>query len=251
MGPKVLRGPRTSRDALSLPGRFVYCSAQIDRPGPAGPVCRVSVTLKVRSGRSSARLAPPKAFHEAPQHRHHRPRRPRQDHAGRPAAAAVGRVPREPARRRARDGFQRSREGARHHHSRQGDLGAVEGRARQHRRHARPRRFRRRGRAHPVDGRRRHRAGRRRRGADAADQVRGRQGAEDRPEADRLRQQGRQARRARDRGGQRGVRPVRRARRHRRAARFPDHLRLGQAGLDVGFAGRAQRRTWRRCSTSC
>ena len=34
------------------------------------------------------------------------------------------------------------------------------------------------------------------------------------------------------RGGQRGVRPVRRARRHRRAARFPDPLRLGQAGLD-------------------
>ena len=35
-----------------------------------------------------------------------------------------------------------------------------------------------------------------------------------------------------DRGGERGVRPVRRARRHRRAARFPDPLRLGQAGLD-------------------
>ena len=33
--------------------------------------------------------------------------------------------------------------------------------AHQHRRHARPRRFRRRGRAHPVDGRRRHPAGRR------------------------------------------------------------------------------------------
>ena len=31
---------------------------------------------------------------------------------------------------------------------------------------------------------------------------------------------------------ERGVRPVRRARRHRRAARFPDPLRLGQAGLD-------------------
>ena len=34
------------------------------------------------------------------------------------------------------------------------------------------------------------------------------------------------------RSHQRGVRPVRRARRHRRAARFPDSLRLGQAGLD-------------------
>ena len=132
--------------------------------------------------------------------------------------------------------FQRPRARARHHHSRQGDLGRVEGRADQHRRHARPRRFRRRGRAHPVDGRRRDRAGRRRRGADAADQIRGRQGAEDRPQADRLHQQGRQARRAAERSRQRGVRPVRRARRHRRAARLPDPLRLGQAGLDGGRA---------------
>ena len=51
------------------------------------------------------------------------------------------------------------------------------GRAHQHRRYAGPRRFRRRGRAHPQHGRRRPRAGRRRRGADAADQVRRRQGA--------------------------------------------------------------------------
>ena len=43
-------------------------------------------------------------------------------------------------------------------------------------------------------------AGRRCRRADAADQVRARQGAEDRAEADRLRQQGRQARRASQRG---------------------------------------------------
>ena len=47
----------------------------------------------------------------------------------------------------------------------------------QHRRHARPCRFRRRGRAHPQHGRRRPGAGRRRRGPDAADQVRRRQGA--------------------------------------------------------------------------
>ncbi len=40
-----------------------------------------------------------------------------------------------------------------------------------------------------------------------------------------------------ERGRQRGVRPLRRARRHRRPARLPDHLRLGQAGLDVGLAG--------------
>ena len=48
-----------------------------------------------------------------------------------------------------------------------------------------------------------------------------------------------------DRSRQRGVRPVRRARRDRRAARLPDHLRLGQAGLDGRFAGRPEGRTWR------
>ena len=46
-------------------------------------------------------------------------------------------------------------------------------------------------------GRRRHRARRRGRGADAADQVRGLEGAEDRPAPDRRRQQGRPAGRAR------------------------------------------------------
>ena len=77
------------------------------------------------------------------------------------------------------------------------------------------------------------------------------QGAEDRPEADRRHQQGRQAGRAADRSRQRGVRSVRRARRHRRAARLPDPLRLGQAGLDGGEPGRAEGQAWRRCSTWC
>ena len=66
----------------------------------------------------------------------------------------------------------------------------------QYRRHPRPRRLRRRGGAHPVDGRRRDPAGRRRRRADAADQVRHRQGARPRPQADRRRQQDRPPRRA-------------------------------------------------------
>ncbi len=45
------------------------------------------------------------------------------------------------------------------------------------------------------------------------------------------------------RSRQRSVRPVRGARRHRRAARFPDPLRLGQAGLDGDDArGLARRR---------
>ena len=47
------------------------------------------------------------------------------------------------------------------------------------------------------------------------------------------------------------LRSLRRARRHRRAARLPDHLRLGQAGLDGRLARRPEGRTWRRCSTSC
>ncbi len=76
------------------------------------------------------------------------------------------------------------------------------------------------------------------------------EGAQDRPEAHRRHQQDRPPRRAADRGRQRSVRPVRRARRHRRAARLPDPLRLGQAGLDGGRARRARRtRAWRRCST--
>ncbi len=180
--------------------------------------------------------------HENAQHRDHRPRRPWQDHACRPIAQTVRLVPREPARRRTRDGQQRPRKGARHHHPCQGDLGRLEGHAHQHRRHARPRRFRRRGGAHPQHGRWRHRAGRRCRRPDAADQVRGRQGAEGRPEADRRDQQDRPARRAPCRGGQRGVRPLRRARRHRRAARFPDPLRFGPRRLDGGQAGRPEGR---------
>ena len=54
---------------------------------------------------------------------------------------------------RACDGFERPRKGARHHHPGQGHLGGLEGYAHQHRRHPRPRRFRRRGRAHPQHGR--------------------------------------------------------------------------------------------------
>ena len=170
--------------------------------------------------------------HEPSQRRHHRPRRPRQDHAGRPFAAAIRLVPREPEGRRTGDGFQRPGARARHHHPRQGDLDSLAGHPHQHRRHPRPRRFRRRGRAHPQHGGRRAGAGGRRRRPAAADQVRGVQGAQDGIEAHRRDQQGRSPRRPPGRGGERGVRPVRRARRHRRAARFPDPLRLGQARLD-------------------
>ena len=108
----------------------------------------------------------------------------------------------------------------------------VEGHAHQYRRYAGPRRFRRRGRAHPQHGRRRAGAGGCRRRPAAADQVRGVEGAEDGAQAHRRHQQGRPLRRPRDASGQRGVRPVRRARCHRRAARLPHSLRLRQAGLD-------------------
>ena len=75
---------------------------------------------------------------------------------------------------------------------------ALRGHAHQHRRHAGPRRLRRRGRARAVDGRRRAAAGRRGRGPDAADALRHAQGAGARPEADRGGQQGRPPRRAPD-----------------------------------------------------
>ena len=113
-------------------------------------------------------------------------------------------------------------------------LGGVARRADQHRRHARPRRFRRRGRAHPQHGRRGPGAGRCRRGPDAANQVRRRQGAAPGPAADRRDQQGRPAGRSGARGPQRDLRPVRRPRRERGAARFPDPLRVRPQRLGGG-----------------
>ena len=245
---QLLRSPppcRSARKPAPFPPAAVSCIAAHNRTGERDATRRAVLDSRhLRIQRTARRALRHSAFppseksapHEASQHRHHRPRRPWQDDARRPAAPAVGRLPREPARRRAGDGHGRPRARARHHHSRQGDLGRVEGRTHQHRRHAWPCRFRRRGRADFLDGRRRDRARRRGRRADAADQVRGRQGAQDRPQADRLRQQGRQGRRAAERGRQRGLRSHRRARRHRRAARLSHSLRLGQAGLDGRLA---------------
>ena len=126
---------------------------------------------------------------------------------------------------------QRARARARHHHPRKMHLRRLAGRADQHRRHARPRRFRRRGRAHPEHGRRGAGIGRRRRRADAADQICRRQGVEPGIAADRRHQQGRSRRRARSCGPQRDLRSVRRARRDRSAARFPDGFCVRPAGL--------------------
>ncbi len=133
------------------------------RSGPQGPAlgfCPIS-TLVLTSD------------HETSQHCHHRPCRPRQDHAGGPAAAAIRLLPGEPAGGRARHGFQRSRARARDHDPVQGHLAALARQPHQYRGHPRPRRFRRRGRAHPQHGGGRHRAGGCRRGPAAADQVRG------------------------------------------------------------------------------
>ena len=108
----------------------------------------------------------------------------------------------------------------------------VEGHAYQHRRYARPRRLRRRGRAHPQHGRWRHRAGRRLRRSAAADEVRRLEGAEARPPPDRRHQQDRPSGRAAPRSAERGLRSFRQPRRDRRAARFSGALRVGPQRLD-------------------
>ena len=105
----------------------------------------------------------------------------------------------------------------------------YDGHAHQHRRHAGPRRLRRRGRARARHGRRRAAAGRRGRRPDAADALRHAEGAAAGTEAHRRRQQGRPPRRARRVGRQPDVRPLRQARRHRRPARLPGRLRVGAA----------------------
>ena len=109
---------------------------------------------------------------------------------------------------------------ARHHHPGQEHRGRVPRREDQHRRHARPRRLRRRGRAHAGDGRRRAAAGRRLGRTAAADPLRAQEGARARPAADRLHQQDRPRRRAHGRGARRGLRPLHRPRRQRGAARL-------------------------------
>ncbi len=118
-------------------------------------------------------------------------------------------------------------------------LGRVERQAHQHRRHARPRRLRRRGRAHPEHGRWRGAPRGCRRRPDAADQVRHLEGAGPRAPAHRGAEQGRQARcRARPRA-ERGLRPLRQPRRVRRPARLPRPLCLRPLRLGGRTARRA------------
>ena len=117
----------------------------------------------------------------------------------------------------------------------------------QHRRHARPRRLRWRGRAGAVDGRRRAAARRRVRGPAPADPLRAAQDARGEAAGDPRHQQGRPARRPHRRGRPRRRGAVPRPRRRRRPARLPDRLlRLARGqGVD-GATGRRCRPARRR-----
>ena len=132
-----------------------------------------------------------------------------------------------------RDGLDGPRARARHHHPRQEHRDPPgrrerQPRRRQHRRHPRPRRLRWRGRARPVDGRRRRPAGGRLRGPAAADPLRAAQGAGQGPAGHPRGQQDRPLRRPHRRGRRRDLRAVHgaaRGLRHgRRQPRLPDRL---------------------------
>ena len=145
-------------------------------------------------------------------------------------------------RRRPRHGLDgpRAREG--HHDPREEHRGPLRRREAQHRRHAGPRRLRRRGRARADDGRRRAAARRRLRGPAAPDALRAAQGARGAAAGDPRRQQGRPPGRAHRRGHRRGLRAVPRPRRRRVADRLPDrlHERARPAGRRSRRASRAR-----------
>ena len=178
----------------------------------------------------------------SPQRRDRRARRPRQDDARRRDALAVGRLPREPGRGRARARLDRPRAREGDHDPRQEHGRPLRQHEDQHRRHAGPCRLRRRGRARPDDGRRRAPARRRERGAAAADPLRAAQGARGAAAGDPRRQQGRPARRADQGGRRRGVRALPRPRRRRGAGRVPDRLHERARGPRRRRAGGARRR---------
>ena len=147
------------------------------------------------------------------QRRDHRPCRPRQDHARGRDAAPDRHVPQQRGGRRSRARLRRPRAREGDHDPRQADDGRLRRRPPEHRRHAGPRRLRRRGRALTAAGRRRAAAGGRGRGAAPADPLRPPEGDGPPPPGDRGPQQDRPIRRTPDRGARRGLRPVHRPRR--------------------------------------
>ncbi len=130
---------------------------------------------------------------------------------------------------------------ARHHHSGEGHFAGLERHAHQHRRYPRPRRFRRRGRAHPLDGRWRGdpRRCRRRARLPQTKFVLGKalaQGLRPIVAINKIDRPGR----APSRSAGRDLRSVHRARSDAGTARLPGALWRRQAWLDVREARRPQ-----------
>ena len=190
-------------------------------PASAGS-CRRRASRPARWGRRACSRHPRRPA----QRRDRRARRPRQDDAGRRHALAVGAF-RAGAQVRAGHGLRRPGAGKGHHDPGQEHRGPARRDDHQHHRHAGPRRLRRRGRARPVDGRRRRPARRRQRRPAAADPVRAAQDARGQAAGHPGDQQGRPAGRADRRGGRRLLRAVPGPGRDRGPDRVPDRLRVG------------------------
>ena len=181
-------------------------------------------------------------YAETAQHCDHRPRRSRQDDARR--QDDPGRT--HPARqletdRRVDSGQQRPGARTGHHDPLEERFSHLQGLQDQHHRYAGPRRLRRRGRARAEHVRRRAAAGRCLRGHDAADALRAAEGPGAGQETHRRGEQGGQAQLPPGGSERAGLRPDVLAQRHRGAARLQDHLRIGQARLDVAQVERADR----------
>ena len=114
--------------------------------------------------------------------------------------AAIRHLSRQRSGRRSRDGFDGPRARARHHDHGQEHVGPIRRLQDQHRRHAGPRGFWRRGRTRFEDGRRHRAAGRCGRRLPAADAFRSAKSAGTQAAGDRARQQDRPAGRAARRG---------------------------------------------------
>ena len=152
----------------------------------------------------------------------------------------IGRLPGQRAARRAGHGLGRPRAREGHHDPGQADRDRAWRPPAEHRRHARPRRLRWRGRADAADGRLDPAAGGCRRGAAAADALRARQGDGPPPAGGRGDQQDRPLRRPSGGGAGRDLRAVHRPRRATSSIDFPvlyTNARAGTATLDLDTPG--------------